>query len=72
MIFQWPLPEVQAGDAWAGHNVGIQLLSAYGTGVGYWDVDNVRLVSVPEPATLGLLALGAAGMLIIRSRAQRR
>ena len=70
--FSVALPEVQAGDAWAGHNVGIQLLSAYGTGVGYWDVDNVRLVSVPEPATLGLLALGAAGMLIIRSRAQRR
>ncbi len=66
------LPEVQAGDAWAGRNVGIQLLSSFGTGVGYWDVDNVRLVSVPEPATLGLLALGGLGMLVIRSRFHRR
>ena len=70
--FSVTLPEVQAGDAWAGRNVGIQLITVFGTGVGYWDVDNVRLVSVPEPTTLGLLAVGGVGMMIIRSRSRRR
>ena len=66
------LPEVQAGDAWAGRSVGIELSSSFGMGVGYWDVDNVRLVSVPEPSTLGLVTLGAAGMFILRSLSHRR
>lgn len=64
--------EVQAGDAWAGKNIGIQLVSTFGTGAGYWDVDNVQLVAVPEPTTIGLLALGAGGLLVARLRARRQ
>jgi hypothetical protein len=56
------VPTVQAGDAWAGRHIGIQLLSTTGlqlaTG-GNWDFDNVRLTAVPEPAACGLLVLGA-------------
>jgi len=70
--FQVNVPAVQAGDAWAGKNIGIQLLSAYGTGPGYWDIDNVRLTSaVPEPASLGLVALGFGGLILARRRAKR-
>ena len=66
------VPEVLAGDAWAGRSIGIQLLSTFGTGTGYWDVDNVRLVVVPEPGTVTLLALGAIGLLLAQSRFRRR
>ena len=66
------LGEVQAGDAWAGQNIGIQLVSTFGTGAGYWDVDSVRLVAVPEPATIGLLALGVGGLLAVKLRSRRK
>lgn len=66
------LPAVQASDTWAGKNIGVQLLSTFGTGAGYWDVDNVRLAVVPEPGTISLLALGASGLLLARWRARRR
>jgi len=66
------LPAVQPGDTWAGKNIGVQLLSTFGTGAGYWDVDNVRLAVVPEPGTISLLALGAGGLLLARWRARRR
>ena len=52
------IPTVGAGDAWAGQNIGLKIESIYGVGDGYWDIDNVRLTAVPEPTTLGLLALG--------------
>lgn len=64
--------EIQAGDAAVGQRIGIQLLSTFGTGQGYWDVDNVQLTSVPEPTTIGLLALGAGGLLAARLRSRRR
>jgi hypothetical protein len=66
------LPAVQAGDAWAGQNIGIQLLSTFGTGAGYWDLDNVRLVAVPEPAAADLLAVGLGAWLLIGLLARRR
>lgn len=64
--------EVQAGDAWAGKTIGLQLASTFGTGVGYWDVDNVQLVAVPEPTTFGVLALAAGGLLVAGVPACRR
>lgn len=53
------LPPVQAGDAWAGKAIGIQIVSTLvfpddvdpetGRQGGYWDMDNVRLTSaVPD------------------------
>jgi hypothetical protein len=61
------IPAVQAGDAWAGQNIGImiQVSSSDFTG-GYWDMDNVRLTTVPEPAVAGLLAFGVVGFIVRR------
>jgi hypothetical protein len=68
--YQVNVPLVQASDAWAGKNIGIQLLSTtpleMSTG-GNWDFDNVRLTA-PEPSSLGLLSLGAAALLLRRRR----
>ena len=63
------IPTVGVGDAWAGQNIGIKIESVYGVGDGYWDIDNVRLTAVPEPTTLGLVALG--GLLALRLRKRR-
>ena len=66
------IPVVQTGDAWAGKNIGVRIDSALGTGDGYWDMDNVRLTAVPEPASLNLLAIGFGGILLARIRARRQ
>jgi len=52
--FQVHVPTVQAGDPWAGQNIGIQLLSstAFELAGGYWDLDNVRLVKMLAPTLL--------------------
>jgi hypothetical protein len=57
------IPAVQAGDAWAGKNIGvmIQVASSDFQG-GYWDMDNLRLTNaVPEPGVASLLLLGLCG-----------
>lgn len=46
------LPTVRAGDPWANQHIGIQVLSTTFDPElmgGYWDFDNVRLVSIQEP-----------------------
>lgn len=52
--FSVSVPTVQAGDAWAGQNIGILLLSTVSTNLegGYWDLDNVRLSSLVTPVLL--------------------
>lgn len=67
--FNVTTPIVQAGDAWAGKNIGISIVSGNGTGAGYWDLDNARLTAVvPEPSAMALAALGAGGLLLGRFR----
>jgi len=65
------VPTVQSGDAWAGKNIGIRVATGSSDGNGYWDMDNVRLEAtpVPEPASAGLLLLGA-GLVFTRRRAR--
>ncbi len=65
------VPTVQAGDAWANKNIGIRVATGSSNGNGYWDIDNVRLTAtpVPEPASAGLLLLGA-GWLVTRRRSR--
>ncbi len=62
------IPTVQAGDAWAGKAIGIELLAKSGTGSAYWDIDNVRLTStsttVPEPSSWALVAVGLGGLFL--------
>jgi hypothetical protein len=62
------IPTVSAADPWAGKSIGVQLISTAPPTQfpGYWDIDNVRLVStVPEPGCLALLAIGL-GLLVAR------
>lgn len=46
------LPVVKASDAWAGRKIGIQFVSTVSAELqgGYWDLDNVRLISKIAPA----------------------
>jgi len=50
--FTVDVPAVKAADAWAGQNIGAQLLSTVSSNLegGYWDLDNVRLMAVQEPS----------------------
>ena len=70
--FTVSLAAVQAGDAWAGKPIGVELMSLAATPGGYWDMDNVRLTSVPEPSTWGLAVSGLGAMLMLRRRSVRR
>jgi hypothetical protein len=81
--FTVALPIVTINDPWHDKPMGIAIRALHPdpsteAGIenppqGAWDLDNVRVVStaesVPEPATLGVLALGSAGLLLRRRRA---
>jgi hypothetical protein len=69
--FQVSLGMVEASDDWAGQEIGIQLAPTSMGAAGYWDLDNVRLAAVPEPATVTLLLLGAVGLWARRAWARR-
>ena len=66
------IPAVQAGDAWAGKNIGIMIqVTASDFNGGYWDMDNIRLTSVPEPGVASLAVLGICGF-VAQRRTHRR
>lgn len=57
------VPTVQSTDAWAGKPISIWLVNQGGAGAGgCWNYDDVRLASIPEPATLYLLAMAFCGL----------
>lgn len=69
--YQVTVPEVQLENPWANQYIGIKLESTFGAGNGYWDVDHVRLVAVPEPSSLSLLGAGlGSAWLMMRRRTQ--
>jgi hypothetical protein len=66
------IPAVQAGDAWAGKNIGVMIqVTASDFQGGYWDMDNIRLTSVPEPSVASLVALGICGFAVRRATRHR-
>jgi hypothetical protein len=69
--FTVDVASVPTGAAWAGKAIGISITAGAGTGVGYWDLDNVRLVSTPEPGVMALAAVGSA-VLLAAGRRRRR
>lgn len=52
--FNLDVAPVRPDQAWAGQNIGIHMLSTVSSNLegGYWDLDNVRLSSVLEPALI--------------------
>lgn len=66
--YQVNLPVVTELDPWAYQTIGIQLISAasFDNTGGFWVMDNVRLTSIPEPATLSILAVMPVGLLMRR------
>ncbi len=69
--FSVTTPVVQPADAWAGKNIGIEISTPGTPAFAYWDLDNARVDSVPEPASAALLFVGAAGAGIWRMRSRR-
>lgn len=66
--FSVTLPAVQSTAPWAGRTIDLAL-RAVGPAGGYWDLDKVRVVETPEPATLALLS--PLALLLVRRRASR-
>lgn len=67
--FATPSFVVDGEDAAAGRKVGV-LLTTIGPAGGYFNVSNVRVSAVPEPATMGVLLAGTA--LLLRRRRRPR
>lgn len=66
------IPSVQAGDAWAGKNIGVMIQVGNAEfSAGHWDIDNVRLTTVPEPGVASLFALAIAGLIARRTQAKK-
>lgn len=63
------LPPVKTTDAWAGKNLGIEIMSTvdFSLAGGYWDVDNVRLVSFRTPVLSVALATNGLVNLALQS-----
>lgn len=69
------VPVVQETDAWFGRNIGIKIQvgpGPFNQDFAYWDIDNVRLSAIPEPASLSLAVIGLGALLAARMRSSRR
>ncbi len=68
--YQLDTSVVAGSDPWAGRYIGVQLISTvdFDNAGGFWDVDNVRLTSVPEPVSAFLLTLGGVVLGLRRRR----
>jgi hypothetical protein len=65
--YQVNVPTVQSGDAWANQPIGIRfLVTSMESSGGNWDIDNVRLMAIPEPSSLSLLAVAACAAWVAR------
>jgi len=56
---------VAGADPWADAAIGLEIRPISGT-TGFWDIDNIRVTEIPEPATAMLLGIG--GLLMTRRR----
>lgn len=65
---------VLASDPWAGKSIGVQIVSTvpFQTAGGYWRIDDIRLASVPEPASAFLLMGGATLLTWRRGRGKAK
>ena len=72
--WQLQIPSVLADAPWAGKSVGVQIISTvpFQSAGGYWRVDNVRVTSVPEPASVALLTAGLTLLAWRRGRSKAK
>lgn len=61
---------VQAGDAWVGQNIGVEIATPGSPAFAYWDLDKARLTSVPEPSTMVFGGICLVGFALRRNRAK--
>ncbi|HEV7401475.1 MAG TPA: PEP-CTERM sorting domain-containing protein [Chthoniobacteraceae bacterium] len=59
---------IAAGNAAIGKAIGVELVGDSTAQGGYWDFDNARLDTVPEPSATALLLLAAGSCLGLRRR----
>lgn len=65
------IPAVQPNDPSVGNTIGIWLVGTQAAGRVCWSLDDVRIVSIPEPTTCILLCTGLVGLLAYAWRKRR-
>jgi len=67
--FEAQLPVVRTNDPWAGQHIGVQIISTVSSNMqgGYWDVDNVRLLSVSAPILTNITHSNNTIQFLVRS-----
>jgi len=67
--FQAQLPVVRTNDPWAGQHIGVQIISTVSSNMqgGYWDMDNVRLLSVSAPVLSSIMQSNNTVQFLVQS-----